>query len=211
MTSDPRIRNEAFDASSMERFFDQYRERLNSALKTISVESLSAAAALVQQAGSSRAHIYAIGNGGSAAIVDHLCCDWTKGTDVTRHRPIMSTALTANMPLYSALANDFGFNTVFERQLDYFAKSGDVLVAVSSSGNSENILLAAEKAKSMGIKVIGMTGFDGGRLRSIADIALHVQVDNYGIIEDAHQTLMHVIAQFITAQRMLDPNSCITS
>ena len=116
--------------------------------------------------------------------------------------PIISHSLACNMPLYSAIANDFGFAEVFARQIGYFARPGDLLIAISSSGESANILLGVKAAKAAGMKVIGMTGFSGGQLREIADIALHAPVKNYGIVEDVHQSLMHVLAQFITARRL---------
>jgi D-sedoheptulose 7-phosphate isomerase len=209
--NDPRDQNERFDASSMTSFLQGYRTRLLNGLEEVDAEKLAQAACVIEQAGVSGAHVFAIGNGGSAAIVDHLCCDWTKGTDAAPNRPIAATSLTANMPLYSAIANDFGFKEVFSRQLHYYAKSGDVLIAVSSSGNSENILLAVEKAKLLGMKIISMTGFTGGRLHMVADIALHVPISNYGIVEDVHQALMHIIAQFVTSRRIGEVSACTTS
>lgn len=199
--SDPRDKNERFDAGSIGAFLNGYRRRLSEALEGVDTAALARAAAAIEAAAVAGAHVYAIGNGGSAAIADHLCCDWTKGTDCEGHKPIATTSLAANMPLYSAIANDIEFAEVFSRQLDFFGKAGDVLIAVSSSGDSENIVRAASRAKDLGITVIGLTGFAGGKLREAADIALHVPVSNYGVVEDAHQALIHVIAQFITARR----------
>jgi D-sedoheptulose 7-phosphate isomerase len=200
--SDPRDRNERFDASSIGAFLAGYRECLADALAAVDADALGKAAEAVMAAAAARARIYAVGNGGSAAIADHLCCDLTKGTDVQGHPPILSLSLVSNMPLYSAIANDLEFAGVFARQIDYFGRPGDVLIAISSSGASENIVRAASAAKGAGITVIGLTGFSGGKLRAIADIALHVPANNYGVVEDAHQSLMHVIAQFLTARRL---------
>jgi phosphoheptose isomerase len=194
-------RNELFDASSMGNFLAAYAGRLHKALLAVDAEALDRARAAIELAGTQGNHIYAIGNGGSAAIADHLCCDLTKGTDYHGCKPIVSTSLAANMPLYSAIANDLEFAEVFSAQLGWFGKSGDVLLAISSSGNSENIVRAAGRAKALGMTVIGLSGFAGGRLREQADIALHVPVENYGVVEDAHQALMHVLAQYITARR----------
>ncbi len=200
--SDPRDRNERFDASSIGAFLAGYRSCLADALAAVDADALCKAAEAVMAAAAARARVYAVGNGGSAAIADHLCCDLTKGTDVQGHPPIVSFSLVSNTPLYSAIANDLEFAEVFARQIDYVCRPGDVLIAVSSSGSSENIVRAARAAKAAGVTVIGLTGFSGGKLRAIADIALHVPANNYGVVEDAHQSLMHVIAQWVTARRL---------
>ena len=199
---DPRIRNEVFDTASLPAFFGGYCDRLRSSLALIDQEALARAVKAVEEVGERGGHIYAVGNGGSAAIADHLCCDWTKGTDAPGHKPIASHSLSSNAALYSAIANDFGFPEVFSQQLGYFGKKGDLLLAISSSGNSDNIVRAAAQAKSLGMTTVGLTGFSGGRLKTMADVALHVPAENYGIIEDAHQIIMHVMAQFITAHRL---------
>lgn len=206
--NNPGDKNELFDTSSMGSFLAAYAGRLHEALLAVDAAALDRARAAIEQAGTRGNHIYAIGNGGSAAIADHLCCDLTKGTDHQGCKPIITSSLTTNMPLYSAIANDLEFGEVFAAQLGYFGKEGDVLLAISSSGNSENIVRAVGRAKALGMTVIGLSGFAGGRLREQADIALHVPVDNYGVVEDAHQALMHVLAQFITARRKgLSPSS----
>ena len=105
------------------------------------------------------------------------------------------------MPLYSAIANDIGFEAVFSHQIALTGRAGDVLVAISSSGNSPNILAGVDAAKEAGMVTIGLSGFSGGKLRASADIVLHVDIDNYGIVEDAHQALCHVLAQFIACGR----------
>ncbi len=105
------------------------------------------------------------------------------------------------MSLYSAIANDFGFETVFSRQIELVGKLGDVLIAISSSGNSPNIIAGVAAAKAAGITTIGLSGFSGGKLKESADIALHVDVANYGLAEDAHQAIIHVLAQFMAYRR----------
>ena len=182
-------------------FVEGYSQRLREGLVAVETAALERACAAIQQAGSLGRHVYAIGNGGSAAIADHLCCDITKGADTPGCPPILSTSLAANMPLYSAIANDLEFAEVFAKQIEYFGRDGDVLIAISSSGRSENILRAVKRAQERGMTAIGLSGFSGGALREVADISLHVPVNNYGVIEDAHQALMHIIAQFITAKR----------
>jgi phosphoheptose isomerase len=190
-----------FNSAEVGAFVTDYRDRLFEALSSVDTDALTRAMEAVVAAAAAGAHIYSVGNGGSAAIADHLCCDWTKLTHIDGHPPILSTSLTANMPLYSAFANDIEFAEVFARQIRLFGKAGDILVAISSSGNSENIVRAAATGKAVGMTVIGMSGFSGGRLRSTVDISLHVSFDNYGIVEDTHQALMHIIAQHLNTHR----------
>lgn len=194
-------KNETFAMTDIASFLEGYADRLRQGLLAVDADALARACAALQAAGEQGHHVYAIGNGGSAAIADHLCCDLTKGADVAGCPPIVTSSLAANMPLYSAIANDIEFAEVFARQIELFGRSGDVLIAISSSGSSENILRAVARARERGMVTIGLSGFSGGGLRGLADIALHVPVDNYGVVEDAHQALMHVIAQFITARR----------
>jgi D-sedoheptulose 7-phosphate isomerase/D-glycero-D-manno-heptose 1,7-bisphosphate phosphatase len=111
-------------------------------------------------------------------------------------------SLSTNMEIFSAIANDIGYEAVFEYQLQSLARSGDVLVAVSSSGRSPNILRALEWANGHGIPTIALTGFAGGAARELATVSVHVRSDNYGIIEDAHQACMHLLAQYVRQSRM---------
>lgn len=199
--NNPPAQNEVFAMTTIGAFLEGYAGRLHQALGAVDAHALDNARKAVELAGERGNHIYAIGNGGSAVIPDHLCCDWPKGTHTSNCKMIVSSSLAANMPLYSAIANDFEFAEVFARQIEYFGKPGDVLLAISSSGKSENILRAVRRAGQMGMVAIGLSGFSGGELRRIADVSLHVPADNYGIVEDAHQALVHVIAQFIAARR----------
>ena len=199
--ADPRHRNECFSAASVGVYLGEYAARLHVALGGIDADALDRARQLIEAASMEGRRIFAAGNGGSAAIADHLCCDWTKGTHVHGHPVIDTTSFTANVALYSAVANDFGFEAVFARQIGFVGRAGDVLVAISSSGNSANIIAAVDAARSAGMATIGLTGFDGGRLKDHADVSIHVDVANYGIVEDSHQIVMHVLAQFIATRR----------
>ncbi len=201
MEIDPRRRNETFDASSIGAYLTGYADRLQAALTSVDPEALDRACALIETAAAAGKRIYAIGNGGSAAIADHLCCDWTKGTHVEGRAAISTLSLTSNVALYSAIANDYGFEKVFSTQIGFFGAAGDVLVAISSSGDSPNIIAAVERAHAAGLSSIGLSGFKGGKLKAAAQVSLHVAADNYGVVEDAHQALMHVLAQFIAHRR----------
>lgn len=198
---DPRHRNARLDSSSISACISDYAGKLSAALSAVDAMAVDAACTAIMRAAAGKSRIYVAGNGGSAAIADHLCCDWTKGTNVPGHAVIRTHSLSANVALYSAIANDYGFEQGFSTQVGFFGDQGDLLIAISSSGNSENIIEAVRTAKAAGMIVIGMSGFSGGKLAAMADISIHVAASNYGIVEDAHQAIMHVIAQFIAAQR----------
>jgi D-sedoheptulose 7-phosphate isomerase len=183
-------------------FADAYFTTLHQAASTVDRGRILAAAQLLEDAHRRRASVFACGNGGSAAIANHLACDHCKGvaTD-TALRPIV-VSLSANIEIITAIANDIGFADIFAYQLRAQARPDDVLVAVSSSGESENIVRAVEWARDNGIKIIAMTGFTGGPAARAADVNLHVTADNYGVIEDTHQALMHILAQWLRVAHM---------
>lgn len=148
--------------------------------------------------------VYSCGNGGSAAIANHLVCDHCKlvRTDTELRSRIVS--LSATVEIITAIGNDISYDEIFAYQLAALANPGDVLVTISSSGNSENIVRAVQWAKANGVASISMTGFGGGRSSQLADVNLHVEADNYGVIEDVHQSLMHLLAQYIRQAHMAE-------
>lgn len=177
--------------------FKPYVSELSLALS--SIDELAWKAALKQLKMPGR--IYVAGNGGSAAVAEHLCCDVMKGTRHVDYPIIRAISLVSNMPLYTAISNDLDFKHAVAYQIECLAEEGDTVVLISSSGKSQNIVNAAYRAKSKKCIVIGFTGFTGGQLRDIADISLHVESNNYGIIEDAHQAIMHSLSQAISVER----------
>lgn len=198
---DPRHQNVSLDWSSVDSYMRDYAALLKKAIEGISVAAVEQICVKVAEASRSGNQIFVVGNGGSAAIAEHLCCDWSKGTNSANYPVISSRSLTSNGALYSAIANDYGFEHVFDTQLKFFARSGDVLIAISSSGNSANVLNAVEQAKALGLFVAGFSGFAGGKLAQIADASVYVSTHNYGLVEDAHQAVMHIIAQYIACRR----------
>ena len=198
---DPRHRNEAPEVDSAASFLDTYAERLSETLRAGPIEALLAAVEVLERAAASGGRVLVIGNGGSAAMADHIACDLVKGTQSEGWPTIDVMSLNANGALYTAAANDFGFEFGFARQIGFLGRPGDVLIAISSSGTSANILRAVEAARERDITVIGMSGFGGGLLRELADVALYANVRNYGLVEDAHMAWIHVIAQIIARRR----------
>lgn len=186
---------------SAQDFLDDYANAYQNAMRGVDIKAIESAIGAIATAAISNRKILVIGNGGSAAIANHLCCDWTKGTNCRGHPTIRTHSLSSNVALYSAIANDIGFENVFSTQVEFFADEADVLIAISSSGNSENILRAVNAARARKMTVIGLSGFSGGQLARTSDISIHVNAQNYGIVEDCHQSIMHIISQFIALQR----------
>ena len=183
-------------------FAEAYFQALAKAAVSVDRARVQAAAALLEQAHRRGASIFACGNGGSAAIANHLACDHCKGVAAdTALRPRVHS-LSANVEIITAIANDLSYADVFAHQLRNLGRPGDVLVTISASGDSENIVRAADAAKSGGLEVIALTGFRGGRSARIADVNVHVEADNYGVIEDAHQSVMHILAQWLRLAHM---------
>ncbi len=136
--------------------------------------------------------IFAMGNGGSGATASHLVNDINKAVCANTPRP-KAIALTDNMPWFSALANDIGYHAVFEEQLKNFLQPDDAVVGISGSGNSENVLRAVRYAKQVGAPTVALVGFDGGKLKGLADICLHVPCHDMGMVEGIHSVVCHII------------------
>ena len=181
-------------------YFDRY-ERAFSSVDTIRLDS---AIKLLSECYDSNRTLFVCGNGGSAAISNHWACDHGKllATDTGLLPHIES--LATNVEVITAIANDISYDEVFVHQLRLSAGPGDLLLTISASGDSENVVKAAAWSRDNSIDVISLTGFAGGRTAKIATVNLHVDGDNYGIVEDMHQSLMHLMGQYIRQQRMLE-------
>lgn len=182
-------------------FTAAYIAQLSETLAAVSPATIDKVAQVLAGAADEGRRIFVVGNGGSASIADHVCCDLLKGAWRAGHRPLDAMSLNANTALYSAAANDFGFERVFACQIEMLGKPGDVLLAISSSGDSANIIAAVAAARTAGMTVIGLCGFAGGRLKDMADIVLHAPAANYGIVEDSHMAWIHIVAQLISRRR----------
>lgn len=183
-------------------FFGTYAEEAARAWKTVDPAALDHAVTILLEAYTSGAAVFSCGNGGSASIANHLQCDHVKGVRTQTDLAPRVASLSTNVELLSAIANDIGYENVFEYQLQAQSRPGDVLVAVSSSGRSPNIVRALTWACEHDLRTIALTGFGGGAARTVAEAAIHVDSTNYGIIEDLHQAIMHALAQYIRQSRM---------
>jgi len=141
--------------------------------------------------------LYIFGNGGSAALASHFACDIGKGTVAAGRKRLRTVALTDNVPLITALANDLAYADIFSEQLGGLAEKGDTVLAISGSGNSPNVVRGLEEARKLGLHTLVLTGFAGGRVKSLADLCLIVPSDNMQHIEDAHLCATHAIFRAI--------------
>ncbi len=167
--------------------FHKYKSLYLEGMNEVNIHTLTTAIEEIKKA----KMVYVGGNGGSAAISNHLCCDFMKGAN------LKVISVSCNTPLITAIANDISYEETLSYQLGKLITKEDVCILISSSGNSPNIVNAARLVKSTGAKVIGLSGFSGGKLKEIADISLHVPINNYGVVEDCHQSIMHIISQYI--------------
>lgn len=145
--------------------------------------------------------IFIFGNGGSAATSSHFATDLGKGTiknfDNKEEKRLRVLSLTDNLPLITAYGNDLGYNDIYAEQLANLINKGDVAIGISASGNSENVIRAIKLAKKKEAVTIGLCGFSGGKLKQEADYHIHIKNNHYGIVEDMHLVIMHLICYYI--------------
>jgi len=183
------------DASEFAR---RYLTYLNDVFQSIDPNAIARFVKTLLEARARDATVYFIGNGGSAATASHFANDLAIGTN-SYEKPFRVISLTDNQAIITAIGNDFGYEEVFVRQLRTLGKSRDVLVAISASGNSPNLIRAMEYAGSVEIKTVAITAFDGGRMKQIANEVIHVPTGpkEYGPAEDAHMVLDHLVVSYL--------------
>jgi D-sedoheptulose 7-phosphate isomerase len=175
-------------------FPESYKEALLETIGRIDAAQVEQAIEWFREARDNGRHIFVCGNGGSASTASHFACDIVKGASYNRERRFRILALTDSLPTLTAYANDVGYDCVFAEQLKNFAQSGDLVMCISGSGNSPNVLRAIEYANSIGCRTIALTGRDGGKLGPLAQLNIHVPVPHMGRIEDAHHVICHMIS-----------------
>ncbi len=174
----------------------EYKRELLAAIEAIDLDKVAQAIEWFRQARAAGRTIFVCGNGGSAATASHFVCDMVKGASYGRTARFRIQALTDSIPTVTAYANDVGYEAVFAEQLKNFARPGDLVLAISGSGNSPNVVLAVEYGNSIGCRTLALTGRDGGRLGAIAQLNLQVPVSHMGRIEDAHMIVCHMISYY---------------
>ncbi len=175
---------------------NQYNEYIKAVQRTIELLPIQAIEAVVQRihiARLDRKQVFVMGNGGSAATASHMACDLGKNTVAPDHPRIRIHALTDSMPFFSAYGNDCGYESVFAEQLKTYVEPDDVVVAISASGNSANVLKAVQLAQAHNAYTIGWSGYDGGTLAQMVDLSIVVPCHNIEQIEDIHVMLSHMV------------------
>lgn len=188
------------------RTLKAYFSRFKAILEDIDIDQIARIAQELKEAKVRGGKIFVCGNGGSAALASHFVTDLGSGS-VSRgeHFPLIS--LVDCSPAITAAGNDFGYESIFARQLTSMATRADLLFAISSSGNSQNLINGVTTAKTIGMRSCGLLGFDGGKLASELDVALIVRskIGEYGPVEDAHSSILHAVTELLRNGKRLDP------
>ena len=188
------------DASSSRKFSENYFSYLKILIDELSIENISKFIELILQTRENDKSIYFIGNGGSASTASHFVNDISLGSRQFE-KPFRAISLCDNQAVITAIGNDDGYENIFLQQLQTQAKSGDVLVSISASGNSPNIIKAVNWANSNNIQTVGLSAFDGGKLSKLVNLNIHVptKVGEYGPAEDLHMVICGLVGSFFRA------------
>ena len=180
----------------MADYKNEIRDYIKNEIETLNkldVDQIDAAINLLVETMENGNTVFTFGNGGSSATASHFQNDFNKGVSEHIEKKFNLLCLNDNVATVMAVANDIGFEEIFRFQLRGHIKPGDVVLAISGSGNSKNVINAVEYAKEQGCRVIGLTGYSGGKLRELADISLHVPINSMQITEDLHMTFDHLM------------------
>jgi D-sedoheptulose 7-phosphate isomerase len=181
----------------LREFTDSYFQGLNTCYAEVSREKLERIVDILLDAYRHGRKFFILGNGGSATTATHMACDFGKGTVLPGKPRLRVVSLSDNMALITAWANDASYEVVFKEQLANLLEPGDVVLGISASGNSPNVLRAMEYAKQHGAVTLGFVGFGGGKLKDLVDVDITVSSRNYGQVEDLHLTLNHIVSQYL--------------
>jgi D-sedoheptulose 7-phosphate isomerase len=179
----------------MMKIVNAYIDELKSILDDLSEQVIEQVLEVLHDARLDNRQVFILGNGGSASTASHFVCDLGKNTRVHGVSNFRVMGLTDNMALFSALANDEGYENVFAQQLGNYLQPEDIVIGISTSGNSPNVVNAIQYANSLGATTIGFTGFSSGEMGSLVDIDLHVPSDSIEHVEDIHLVLEHLITR----------------
>jgi D-sedoheptulose 7-phosphate isomerase len=174
-----------------------YFTRVTGALAKIDCQKVQAALNMLLEVYQAGGTVYLFGNGGSAANASHLYCDLTKSVSYGRQKRFSAVCLSENVPAMMAYANDFGWGKVFVGPLENTIRAGDLVIGFSCSGNSVNVINAIEYARDAGARTIALCGNDGGKIKPIADLSLHVESRDVKVVEDVHLILCHCIKELL--------------
>jgi D-sedoheptulose 7-phosphate isomerase len=192
----------------MDEHLRKYLERLHAAVDGVPRECMSELGETLFRAYRNNKQVFILGNGGSSSTASHMAADLAKNTIGPNMKRFRIVSLNDNAAIMTALANDLGYEHVFSEQLTNLVQAGDVLIVVSASGNSPNVLEAMHYARSRSAEVVGLLGFDGGAAAELADISLIVPSDHYGVIEDVHLIINHILVDFFKT-RLSEARPCV--
>ena len=178
-------------------YLHEYTENLNLELNRINKKQLIQITDLIIKTIKNKKNIFVCGNGGSAAIANHYVCDYLKMLRTNTNLKPKIYSLSSNLELISAISNDLDYDEVFKYQAESLCSKDDLIILISSSGNSRNIFKLIKWAKLKKIKTIGFSGFKGGIIKKSCNLSINLNLENYGLSEDSHHILMHVMMQFI--------------
>ena len=182
---------------NFQKFLNKYLLDLTNSIKQSNIYELEKVPNKILETIKKKGTIYVCGNGGSAAIANHYVCDYLKFLRQNSKLKPKVISLSNNVEVITAISNDISYDKIFKYQAESLFEKNDLLIIISSSGNSKNIKELLKFSKKKGIKVIGFSGFDGGYLKKSSDISVHISAKNYGISEDSHHILMHIILQYL--------------
>lgn len=185
-------------AEPAEELIDSYRHRMSTSLESFEFATIVALVREIQLVREKGRTVFIAGNGGSAATANHLALDWMLGTKLT-NPPLRVISLSESVASITATGNDLSFGDVFARQLEALSEEDDLLVIISASGNSPNLISLSEVAHRNGCRIATLTGFDGGKLAKIADVSVHVPTTDgdYGVSEDLHLMIGHIVKELL--------------
>ncbi len=176
---------------------DAYYDRLKTTMDQIDRGEIEKAMLALKEARDNKHYVFIMGNGGSASTASHFAGDFNKGLSLNREKRFRFVCLNDNAATVLSLANDVAYESIFVEQLKNFLSDGDIVMAISGSGNSKNVINAVEYAKQRGNTVIGLTGFDGGKLKPLSDIQLHIPINDMQVVEDLHMVFDHLMMSIL--------------
>lgn len=171
----------------------QYQKKLLQSIENLEIDSIEQIANIFLKARKEGKVIYTMGNGGSGSTASHMVCDIIKGCSYNRKEKFKIFCLNDNISTILAYSNDVSYDVIFEEQLKNILNDGDIVLAISGSGNSKNIINAVKYAKAKNAFVVGFTGYDGGMLKKLSDISLNANINDMQISEDIHVIVMHIL------------------
>jgi len=182
----------------IKNFAGKYLSELVDLINSIDLDEIENFINELEEAYKNDKNIFVMGNGGSASTASHFACDINKGVSLKLNKRFKVISLNDNIPIMLAYANDISYDSIFEEQLKNYIKKDDLVVGISGSGNSKNVLMAIEYANAIGARTFGITGYDGGKLKKIAEKSIVIRSNDMQKIEDCHMILVHLTMQYLS-------------